>query len=269
MLIHDTHVHSKYSFDGCMDIDEICELAIERNIESIAITDHYDIDGIVYGYYPSYDADSAYNDVMTAKDKYRGKLRITYGIELGQAHIMLKEAAGFLNRYKFEFVIGSAHNLRDVPDFFFMKYDIMSIELCERLWQRYLDEVYEMLTFDGIHTVAHLTYPIRYMVQYNKQIEYKKFYDSIMKIYKKMITKGVCLEINTSGLRQQMKATMPDFELVKLYHDCGGELITVGSDAHRAEHLGMNIIDAYDMAKNIGYKYITVYIDGKPEMIKL
>lgn len=269
MEIHDTHIHSKYSFDGCMEINEICEIAIANNIKSIAVTDHYDIDGILYGYYPWYDADAAYNDVMTAKDKYKDKLHITYGIEIGQAHIMLKEAAGFLNRYKYEFVIGSVHNIKDVPDFSFLNYEKMPIKLCERLWQRYLDEVYEMLLFDGIHTVAHLTYPIRYMKIYNKEIEYKKFCDSIIRIYKKMIERGLCLEINTSGLRQEIGVTMPDTELLKLYRECGGELITIGSDAHKPEHIGNNITDVYNIAKDIGFKYTVVYINGKPELINL
>jgi histidinol phosphate phosphatase HisJ family len=267
--IYDTHTHSKYSFDGCMEIDEMCRIAIERDIKMITVTDHYDIDGIVYGYYPPYYADDAYNDIMTAKDTYSGKLHIGYGIELGQAHVMPEAAAEFLNKYKFEYVIGSFHNMRDVPDFSFMRFNVMPIEYCGYLWQRYLDEFHEMLDFDGIHTVAHLTYPVRYMMRANKKIEYKKYYDNIISIYKKIIEKGLCLEINTSGLRQDMKVTMPDVELLKLYYDCGGELISIGSDAHKPEHIGMNITDAYDIARDIGFKYTTVYINGKPEFIKL
>lgn len=269
MIICDTHIHSKYSFDGCMDIDEICSIAIKNNIDMIAITDHYDIDGILGGYYPPYYADEAYDDIMAAKEKYRDKLKLVYGIELGQAHIMLKEAAMFLNRYKFEFVIGSVHNLKDVPDFSMMRYDVMPIELCERLWQRYLNEIDEMLSFDGIHTVAHLTYPIRYMMRYGKIIDYKKYSDQITTIYKKIIEKGLSLEVNTSGLRQDMNETMPNIELLKLYRDCGGELVTCGSDAHKPMHMGMNITDAYNLLKDIGFKYHTIYHDGKPEMIKL
>ena len=269
MYIFDSHTHSKYSFDGCMEIDEMCRIAVEREIKMLTITDHYDIDGILYGYYPPYYAEDAYNDIMTAKDKYSGKLDVVYGIELGQAHVMPAEATAFIKQHNFEFVIGSFHNMRDVPDFSFMRFDVMPIELCEHLWQRYLDEFHEMLDFDGLHTIAHLTYPIRYMMRAGKKIEYKKYYDSIISIYKKIIDKSLCLEINTSGLRQEMSVTMPDTDLIKLYHDCGGELITVGSDAHKPEHIGMNIADTYELIKDIGFKYITVYIGGKPEMIKL
>ena len=269
MYIYDTHTHSKYSFDGCMEIDEMCSIAVKRGIKMITVTDHYDIDGILFGYYPPYYADDAYNDIMSAKEKYSGKLHVGYGIELGQAHVMPKKAAEFLNKYKFEYVIGSFHNLRDVVDFSFMRFDEIPIELCERLWQRYLDEFHEMLEFDGIHTAAHLTYPIRYMKKFGKDLDVKKFYDSIISIYKKIIEKGLCLEINTSGLRQKMKVTMPDADLLKLYYDCGGELISIGSDAHSPAHLGRNITDAYNIARDIGFKYTTVYINGKPEMIKL
>ena len=269
MYIFDSHTHSKYSFDGCMEIDEMCRIAIERELKMLTITDHYDIDGILYGYYPPYYADDAYNDIMAAKDKYSGKLDVVYGIELGQAHVMPLEAAEFIKKYNFEFIIGSFHNMRDIPDFSFMRFDVMPIEYCEYLWLRYLGEMHEMLDFDGIHTVAHLTYPIRYMKKFGKYLDVTKYYDNITAIYKKIIEKGLCLEINTSGLRQDMGVTMPDYDLVKLYRDCGGELITVGSDAHEPQDIGMNISDVYTMAKDIGFKYITVYSSGKPQMIKL
>ncbi len=38
------HMHSQYSIDGEMSIEEACEKAIELGLKEIAFTDHLDID---------------------------------------------------------------------------------------------------------------------------------------------------------------------------------------------------------------------------------
>lgn len=265
----DYHIHSGFSFDGHQSIGDICETAIQRGIREIAVTDHYDIDGVIQAYYPPYYAEKAKKEIYETKEKYKGKLIITHGIELGQPHLYKKEAEDFVKKYNFEFIIGSLHNLKGVPDFSFMRYDTMPEELCENLWLRSLDELYDMLSFEYIHTVGHITYPIRYMNRYGKDIDLKKYYDHIIKIYKKIIEKGICLEVNTSGLRQEMNSTLPNKELLCLYKECGGELLTCGSDAHRSEHIGSGISAAYELIKETGFGYIAVYHGGKIEMIKI
>ena len=68
MYIHDSHVHTKYSFDAEKDINgeisTIIEAAIARGIDEISLCDHCDIDGILDGIYPPFDADSAKRDSL-------------------------------------------------------------------------------------------------------------------------------------------------------------------------------------------------------------
>jgi histidinol-phosphatase (PHP family) len=77
------------------------------------------------------------------------------------------------------------------------------------------------------------------------------------------------IEINTSGLISRAKSTLPDFDVVKRYKKLGGEILTVGSDAHILKNVGKNIDKAFELAKNAGFNYITIYKNGKPEFIKV
>ena len=88
-------------------------------------------------------------------------------------------------------------------------------------------------------------------------------------ILKEIITRGKGIEVNTSGYRYGLNSTNPDMEILKLYRQLGGEIITVGSDAHSIEHLGANIQETYELLKCLGYKYITTFDRMKPLQIKL
>jgi len=272
MYICDQHLHTKYSFDGDREkatVNNITEAAIAAGLSEICITDHYDINGIIEKTYPDYDAENARAEIFAAKEKYKNKLTITYGIELGEATHYPTESKEFLKKYPFEYVIGSIHNIKDVPDFYYINFTDMTDALIASLWEHYLKEIEELVDFGGFSTLAHLTYPIRYVNKYGRQFDVNRYYDRIERIYRKLITKNIALEVNTSGLRQGMGCTMPYRQLIELYYECGGKMITCGSDAHTPGDVGAGILETYKMLINIGFKTITIFRNRTPEMISI
>ncbi|MFA6948949.1 MAG: histidinol-phosphatase HisJ family protein [Eubacteriales bacterium] len=265
----DYHTHSKYSFDGCESIRVMARAAEAAGLCEIAVTDHCDIDGVLAGFYPSYDGDAIEKEINEVRSEFDGRLTILHGIELGQPHTRPAQSRELIERYKYDFVIGSLHNMRDMPDFSFLRYDKMGYPLSENYFSRSLCELCELCDFGGIHTLAHITYPVRYMREYGMDIDYRKFYDQFELLYKKMIACGVALEINTSGLRRAAHATLPDTELVALYRECGGKLVTVGSDAHIAGDIGAGIEESYETMKKLGFKSVNVIRGGKLDEISL
>jgi histidinol-phosphatase (PHP family) len=121
-------------------------------------------------------------------------------------------------------------------------------------------------------TLAHITYPYRYFKFGGREhllaLEEtgRELFEDILKT---VIDKGISLEVNTSGLRQGLGQTLPNTDLIKFYKELGGELITVGSDAHHARDLGADIKETAELLKSLGFKYITRYKDRKPYMQKL
>ncbi|MBQ8510070.1 MAG: histidinol-phosphatase HisJ family protein [Clostridia bacterium] len=278
MYHFDSHVHTKYSFDGARDgsgeIDAIAQTAIDRGLNEISLCDHCDIDDILDGIYPAYPLADLQRELASAKERWAGKLRINFGIELGQPHARPEESRKLLAEGGFDFVIGSLHNLRGYPDFSFLKLERMPPEQIDYLIRRAISEQIEVAEFDaadgrvGVHTLAHITYIQRYMTLAGVEFDHRPYIDEFSRLLQTVIDRGIALEVNTSGLRRN-SITMPGRELLELYRSLGGELITLGSDAHTARDVGANLDDAADMLRDIGFKWQAVVREGKIEAVAL
>ena len=77
------------------------------------------------------------------------------------------------------------------------------------------------------------------------------------------------IEINTGSLYRDMDYMHPHVEILKMYKELGGEILTFGSDAHDTEHIGYMIEDAAELAQAIGFRYFSTFKAMKPEFIKL
>lgn len=82
---------------------------------------------------------------------------------------------------------------------------------------------------------GHLDYIARYIPANSYTYDWHDFNDLICIILKTIIEQGKGIEINTAGLKYGMPEPNPCLDIVKIYHDLGGEIITVGSDAHEVK----------------------------------
>jgi histidinol-phosphatase (PHP family) len=85
------------------------------------------------------------------------------------------------------------------------------------------------------------------------------FEDEIRAVLRAAVEAGSGLEINTSGLRQAPEETYPALEVLRWYRELGGEILTVGSDAHHVDHLGAGIPHALDLARAAGFGAIAYF----------
>ena len=275
MIFCDYHIHTNFSFDADKDatVDAICKAAIKKGLTHIAITDHLDVN---YKYdYPKihYDAKGAREAILAAKEKYKDKLSLSYGIELGQAHHYPEDTKAILDENKFEFVISSLHNIRSMPDFYFYFKDNKDVpeEKTHKIYDKCLDEIIEGLELfgDRINTIGHITYMHRYLAECGLDLDFSQHEEKLEALFKLIIQKGVALELNTSTYYKGLGFTLPTYELMKKYYDMGGRLITVGSDAHTPENVGKGILDAIEELKKIGFDSLVCMRDGKTEIIKI
>ncbi len=272
MYIHDSHIHTEYSFDSATDgsakVYAVIEAAIAAGIDEITLCDHCDIDDILYGIYPEYPAEKIRDDVLATRERYKGKIRVNFGIELGEPHARPVEANELLDRMGYDFVIGSLHNLREYPDFAMLKYEMMTTGQLDYIVRRMTSELCEIIDFGRISTLAHITYIKRYLSLAGVEYDLAPYHDSFAAMFDKLIKAGISLEVNTSGLRRG-SVTMPDRALLALYRECGGEKITLGSDAHTSLDVGKGIEEAAAMLRALGFRSQTVVRDGKLTEIEL
>ena len=266
MFLCDYHTHTRFSFDGrpTATHDALCRRALEVGLSDIAFTDHCDVNGEVERLYDfPFDPAASFAAMMEVKEKYKGRLNVVCGIELGNAAQYPEAARAVLEAHPYEFVIGSLHNLKGVPDFYHMNFGSMSDGLIRQLFDRSLDETLEMVCFEGITTLGHLTYMHRYVTQAGKRLDFKPYYDKITAIYKELIRRDIALEINVSSLWKGLGLPMPCMELLKLYKEQGGKLITIGSDAHDVENLGKAIRKGYAILETVGFHEVLTIRDGQ------
>ncbi len=259
--IFDTHTHSVHSFDGNNLCSQICDGAIKNGGKGIIITDHCDIDG------EDFDCEKQYNDVISVKEKYRNRLILLSGIELGQGIFRRKESLEILNKYEYDFVLGSVHNLENMEDFYFLDYSKFDVKA---LLTDYFKAVLELAKWNMTDSIAHLTYPLRYIVaREHINVDLSQYYYIIDEIFETIIKNDKALELNISGLFMDINDTLPNKALIKRYHDMGGKYVTVGSDSHYSEKVCIGIDRGYDILKECGYDCFTVFEKREPRLIEI
>lgn len=265
--LSDSHTHSVCSFDGRDSVAMLARHAVEAGLYTLTVTDHCECNE----YFEKNVRENIARSVTeTARMKVSlgGTLRLRTGIELGQPTQDIKAAEDALSIAEYDFVLGSLHNLRGEEDFYFLKYP--DAGTAKKLLDRYLTELYELVEQNLFDSLAHLDYPLRYMIgEAGLSFEPDGFPDKLDEILRLLAKNSKALEVNTSGLRQRIGRTLPDMYVLRRFRELGGKLVTVGSDAHRWGDVGAGIETAFDLLRECGYTSFAVYKNRTPEILPL
>ncbi|AOT71679.1 histidinol-phosphatase HisJ family protein [Geosporobacter ferrireducens] len=269
--MYDYHVHTSFSKDATMELEEAVQRAIEIGLKEIVFTDHAELnvwnpnDLIIDDIF---DEEAYIAALQVAREKYRDKLRIKIGVEMGLQVEEKERIHQLIQSHPFDFVIGSSHTI-DRVDLYYRKF--FEHRTKEEAYARYFSEILRIVKeVDDFDVYGHLDLVRRYALDEYEEIQLiKADYEVIEEILKVLIEKGKGIEVNTSGYRYGLNMVNPSPEVLKMYHRLGGEVITVGSDAHKKQHLGCRITETYELLKAIGFKYITTFNQRKPSFVKL
>ena len=104
------------------------------------------------------------------------------------------------------------------------------------------------------------------IVRYDKQglYPFDKIKPMIQKILERVIADGKGIEVNTSYHRYGLNDMTPSRDILKLYHELGGKIVTIGSDSHQKEHLGAYIQEAKEELKALGFEYYCTFDKLQP-----
>ena len=264
MYLIDYHIHSNNSFDSQATIDSVCEEAVKKGINEICFTEHFSMKKQVksHGFLQL----KKYVDEITeCRVKYKGKLEIKIGLELCEPFEVQEGLREFIESYPFDFILGSVHNFDGDTGLF----TYSNANTKEESYGRYFDEVDYVSTSPLIDVVAHLDLMKRYAFNKHGNYNVSDYSEKIEKALKDIIKRGKGIEVNTSSLRGPILETMPSNDILRMYYNLGGEIITVGSDSHKAEDVGAGILETYKVLKNIGFKYVYSFEKRKPIKIEL
>lgn len=263
----DFHVHTTLSHDGKSTISEYIKAAIEKGVDEITLTEHYDIYEGVKSDLKTIDIDNYYKEYLKYKDN--PYIRLNFGIEIGLQPDIYDKVKNVVDSYDFDFIIGSSHitNKKD------MSKDASFFDGLSRhdAYMIYFEEVLQNILIykDEFDVYGHIDYVVRYGGYQEKEINYEEFSDILDKILLALINSGKGIEINTSGVRYNLPDMHPNKNIIKRYKELGGKIITIGSDAHNEKDLADNFEMAYDILRECGFDEYTVFHKRKPMFIKL
>ena len=257
----DCHLHTDNSFDSETPAERLAERARELGIEYIAITDHCDI--LEWS-----DANVARSNAQAADlNRKYDDLTVLRGIELGEPLQSPEQTSVALGLCEYDFILCSLHNIAGEEDFYYLHPDR---EQAQELIGRYFDELLEIVRWNQFDSLAHFTYPLRYITERDGvQVDMERYQPVIREILATLAANGKALEINTSGLRSPGGFLLPTVEYVRLVRELGGKYITLGSDAHVPGHMAIGMREGITAAKQAGFTHATVFINRHPVEIPL
>lgn len=274
MITADFHVHSDFSSDGKAPMEEMVEQAIRLGLKKLCFTDHidYDYPKQPEGYTYTFDPVKYTKKLEKLKTRYEGKLEILTGIELGLQPHLKERLTALTQSYPFDFFIGSSHVADHLDPYLPQYWEGTTVEDGIR---RYFESILKNLkSFTDFCVYGHIDYIIRYIPGQAQAAEkisysYRDYADILDEVLKTIIHLGKGIEINSSGLKYGLKYAHPQPEVLKRYKELGGEIITIGSDAHRPEHLAYDFDLIPDILKDAGFRYYTTFTQQKPVFEKL
>ena len=272
MIQADMHMHTWFSTDSEACPCDMADEAVRKGLKTICFTDHFDKDDLEWGEEGIFDVDAYFVEMQKLQEEYAGKLNIRIGIELGLRTYLKDYYEELTKKYPFDFVIGSVHNVPYKKD---AEGNILYTDpAAEKLFTDRTDkEAYRLMmettlenvrTSDCFQTLGHLDYVVRYGKSREKEYSYTDYADIIDEILKLLIEKEKGLEGNSAGLKYGLPFAHPHPDVLKRYRELGGEIITIGADAHKPEHIAYDFAKAEEILKSCGFKYYTEFFEQKP-----
>ena len=270
-IISDCHLHTSFSGDSETPMEDMILQGIKQGLKTMCFTEHND-----FGFPDSPDgpgtmfllnADSYLFDLIKYRDKYADQIRVLFGVELGLQPSVMRENAVFAKSYDFDFIIGSSHLCNGADPYYSYFYEGRSEEAAYR---EYFESIAENIKkFSNFDVYGHLDYVVRYGPNKDKDYSYEKYKDILNYILELLVEKGKGIEINTGGIDKGLRDLHPCMEVVKRYKELGGEIITIGSDAHDTTRIAQHFDRVSDMLKACSFEYYTIFEKRLPEFHRL
>ena len=263
MKILDNHVHTHFSRDAKDTMEDVIKRAINIGVDYLTFTDHLEYNTDHF----SLDIPTYLDQINEYKQKYKDDIDLLIGIEVGYQSHLNKEINELLNSAPFDFVLCSTHTIDQIPVSHREYFEGLSKE---EAYRKYFESIIQTnKEFSNYDVYGHLDYINRYAIYENNKIIYDDYRDVLDQVLKIIIDSGKGIELNTSGYRYGLNAIHPNVGIVKRYKELGGEIITLGSDSHRAIDVCEDFDKSYDMLEYLGFRYVSVFKNRKCEFIPI
>ena len=254
----DYHVHSYYSDDCNTSMENQIKRACSLGLDEICFTDHVDY-GVKFDDidYPKYFA-----EIDRLKEKYAGKIAVRSGLEIGVQTHTIGQYESLYNEWsgELDFLLLSVHQVNDMC---LWSQDYQSGKSQGEYNRGYYEELLKVIqSYNDYSVLAHLDVIVRYDLA--GAYPFSKVKDIVAEILTTAINHGKGIEMNTSSWRYGLNDTQPCREILRMYHDLGGEILTLGSDAHSPGYIHSHMDEAREILRGIGFRNFCTFEGMRP-----
>ncbi|MGB7054712.1 MAG: histidinol-phosphatase [bacterium] len=276
----DYHIHTQHSIDASGTISEYCNQAVKIGLQEICFTNHCELDPERDDSFIRFNGErepfskkglmKLQSEVNEARDRYKHQgLIVKFGIEVGYYKGIEQKLKGIIEGIDLDFVIGAIHCLDHIC--------IDSSRECRRYFDRhdasqYVDNYYvsvaSLIESGMFNSLAHIDVYKKYgRDHYGAEIADVPRH-LVTRIFRMIKDNHIALEINTAGMRF-MQEFYPAPMLMKIAHEQGVKLITIGSDSHKPEDLGKDLSLATEYLKSFGFDAVHTFDKRNPQTRKI
>ena len=265
MYLADYHTHSRISPDAGASMTALAEAAVRAGLDELCFTDH--VEPIVWGSTKlrpePYDWAALTGEYRAAREAMGDRIQLRLGMELGDASWSFDHTEKMIaNAPELDFVIGSVHMLSErfhgVDLYFF---DPKDDDEAREGMADYLQQVKKLAEWGRFSVLGHLTLPVRYLNENRGfHLTFDGLEDEIEHILRTLVENGRGIELNTN----RGNTPLPDEKWLRMYRDLGGEIITLGTDAHGPEYVGCAIRERQQLLKDCGFTRFCTFEKMRP-----
>lgn len=267
----DFHLHTSFSGDSDTPMEQMILRGIELGLTQMCFTEHNDFDFPVSekslpGRW-EVNPDSYLYDFLKLRETYADQITLSFGVELGlQPHLSRRNAA-FAKAHDYDFIIGSSHLCHGKDPYYPAFYEGRSQE---EAYLEYFTSILENLkVYSNFDIYGHLDYVVRYGPTKDQGYSYEMYREIFDQILKKLVDMEKGIEINTAGLAKGMREPNPCTGVLRRFRELGGEIVTVGSDAHEPGQIAYAFDRAAEILKGCGFSYYATYEKRSPSFHRL
>lgn len=278
-MLADYHIHTEFSDDSTYPLEEVVKDSIALGLDEICFTDHVD-----YGIKRDWDdprgivsrrggigepkwmplANVNYEAyiarIQQMQSCYRTQISIKTGLEFGMQTHTIPQYQSLFERYPFDFIILSVHQIENKE---FWTQEFQQGRTQSEYQERYYEEILSLVhQYHDYSVLGHLDLINRY--DKAGSYPFERICPIVTDILKTVIADGKGIEVNTSCYRYGRNDLTPSMDILRLYHQLGGRILTLGSDSHKKEHLGAHLADTQMILKTIGFTEFCTYEQMKP-----
>lgn len=256
----DYHLHTRDSADSTEAMDRVCERAVELKLDEICFTEHYDTDPYDIGY-AHYDDARYERRLAAARARFGDQLVIRKGLELDFQSRYAGQLAERLSGGRFDYLIGSVHCVFGV---------MVSRAVIERgfppdeVYRAYFDEIRGLIATGLPNCLGHLDYVRKLLWRELAGYRYGEYERQMRDIVERLVRAEIGLEVNTRNFGPGGQPMVPGVDVLTMYREAGGRIVTLGSDAHQAWQVARGFPEACRMLSQAGFREMMTFEAGLP-----